>query len=136
VPEAAGPRETRLGQRLPLPVLMLLAWLVPGSGHLLLGRRLRAGVFFTVIVAAFVVGLALDGELMLPHGGDPLSYLAAIANIGSGVLFFVARHLEFGQGVVTAPGYEYGNTFLLTAGMMNLLLILDTHDIAVGKKDW
>ena len=136
MPEAAGPRETRLGQRLPLPVLMLLAWLVPGSGHLLLGHRLRAGVFFIGIVTAFVVGLALDGELMLPHSGDPLSYLAAIANIGSGVLFFVARHLEFGQGVVTAAGYEYGNTFLLTAGMMNLLLILDTHDIAVGKKDW
>jgi hypothetical protein len=136
VPEAAGPRETRLGQHLPLPLLMLLAWLVPGSGHLLLGRRLRAAVFFTVVVTAFVIGLALDGELMLPHAGDPLSYLAAIANIGNGVLFFVARHFGLGQGVVTAPGYEYGNTFLLTAGMMNLLLVLDTHDVAVGKKDW
>ena len=134
--DAARPRETRLGQRLPLPGLMLLAWLVPGLGHLLLGRRLRAAVFCVVIVVGFVVGLALDGELMLPHAGDPLSYLATIAILGSGILFFVARHFGLGQGVVTAPGYEYGNTFLLTAGMMNLLLILDTHDIAVGKKDW
>jgi hypothetical protein len=136
VPEAGGPRETRLGRRLPLPVLMLLAWLVPGLGHLLLGRRLRAAVFCTLIVVAFVVGLTLDGELMVPHAGDPLSYLAAIASLGNGVLFFVARHFGLGQGVVTAAGFEYGNTFLLTAGMMNLLLILDTHDIAVGKKDW
>lgn len=136
MPEARGARETRLGQRLPLPVLMLLAWLVPGLGHLLLGRRLRAAVFCAVIVVGFAVGLVLDGELLLPRAGDPLSYLAAIANIGSGVLFFAARHFGLGQGVVTAPGYEYGNTFLLTAGMMNLLLILDTHDIAVGKKDW
>jgi hypothetical protein len=136
VPEAGGPRETRLAQRLPLPVLMLLAWLVPGLGHLLLGRRLRAAVFCVVILVGFVAGLVLDGELMLPHAGDPLSYLAAIANIGNGVLFFVARHFNLGQGAVTAPGYEFGNTFLLTAGMMNLLLVLDTHDIAVGKKDW
>lgn len=136
MPEAGGPRETRLAQRLPLPVLMLLAWLVPGLGHLLLGRRLRAAVFCVVILVGFVVGLVLDGELMLPHAGDPLSYLAAIANIGNGVLFFVARHFDLGQGAVTAPGYEFGNTFLLTAGMMNLLLVLDTHDIAVGKKDW
>ncbi len=136
MPEDGGPRETRLGQRLPLPVLMLLAWLVPGLGHLLLGRRLRAAVFCAVIVVAFVVGLTLDGELMLPHAGDPLSYLAAIASIGNGALFFLARQFDLGQGVVTAPGYEFGNTFLLTAGMMNLLLILDTHDIAVGKKDW
>lgn len=136
MPEAGGPRETRLAQRLPLPVLMLLAWLVPGLGHLLLGRRLRAAVFCVVILVGFVAGLVLDGELMLPHAGDPLSYLAAIANIGNGVLFFVARHFDLGQGAVTAPGYEFGNTFLLTAGMMNLLLVLDTHDIAVGKKDW
>jgi hypothetical protein len=119
-----------------MPLLMVIGWLVPGLGHLLLGRRLRAAVFFAVIAVAFVVGLVLDGELVLPHRGDPLSYLASIATLGNGVLFFVARLLGLGQGAVTSPGYEYGNTFLLTAGMMNLLLILDIHDISVGKKDW
>jgi hypothetical protein len=136
VAESAKPQETRLARHLPLPVLMVLAWLVPGLGHLLLGRRLRAAVFFSVIAVGFVVGLVLDGELILPHSGDPLSYLATIASVGNGVLFVVARSLGLGQGVVTSAGYEFGNTFLLTAGMMNLLLILDTHDIAVGKKDW
>jgi hypothetical protein len=38
--------------------------------------------------------------------------------------------------VVTSPAFEYGKTFLLTAGMMNLLLLLDVHDIASGRKDW
>ncbi len=121
---------------LPTPALLVLAWLVPGLGHVLLGRRLRAAVFFGVVVVAFLLGLALDGELMLPHPGDPLSYLAAVASVGNGVLFFVARAVGLGQGVVTAPAYEFGNTFLLTAGMMNLLLMLDVHDIATGKKDW
>ena len=134
--DAGQPRATHRAEHLPLPLLMLLGWLVPGLGHLLLGRRLRAAVFFVVIAVAFVVGLVLDGELVLPHRGDPLSYLASIATLGNGVLFFVARILGLGQGAVTAPGYEYGNTFLLTAGMMNLLLILDIHDISVGKKDW
>jgi hypothetical protein len=136
VAEDRGPQETRLAGHLPVPVLMLFAWLVPGLGHLLLGRRLRAAVFFSVIAIGFVLGLALDGELMLPHAGDPLSYLATVASLGNGLLFFIARSLDLGRGVVTAPGNEFGNTFLLTAGMMNLLLILDTHDIAVGKKDW
>jgi len=135
VPEAAR-RSSEPGTRLPVPVLVLLAWIVPGFGHLLLGRRLRAAVFFAVISVGFVIGLALDGELILPHAGDPLSFLAAIAGVGNGLLFFVARALNLGQGTVTAPGYEFGNTFLLTAGMMNLLLLLDTYDIAVGKKDW
>jgi hypothetical protein len=125
-----------LGVRLPLPVLMAATWLVPGLGHLLLGRRQRAAVFATVIVCAFVVGIVLEGELTVPHPGDPLSYLAAIANLGSGILFLLSKLAGFGQGVVTAASYEYGNTFLLTAGMMNLLLVLDVHDIVVGKKDW
>jgi hypothetical protein len=136
VAEDSGPHETRLAQHLPLPVLMLFAWLVPGLGHLLLGRRLRAAIFFCVVVVGFALGLVLEGELMLPHAGDPLSYLATIATVGNGLLFFIARSLDLGRGVVTSAGFEFGNTFLLTAGMMNLLLILDTHDIAVGKKDW
>ncbi len=122
--------------RLSLPVLMTLAWLVPGLGHLLLRRRLRAAVFAAIILVGFVVGIVLQGELMLPHQGDPLSYLGFIAGLGNGFLFFVARAFGLGAGVVTAAGYEYGNTFLLTAGMMNLLLVLDAHDIAVGKKEW
>ena len=121
---------------LPLPALMILAWLVPGLGHMLMGRRSRAVVFFAVVVVAFVLGVALDGELILPHAGDVLSYLAAIASVGNGVLFFVARAVGLGQGVVTSPAYEFGNTFLLTAGMMNLLLVLDVHDMGTGKKDW
>ncbi len=124
------------GAAFPLPVLMVLAWLVPGLGHMMLGRRSRAVVFFAVVVTAFLLGIALDGELILPHAGDPLSYLAAIASVGNGVLFFVARAVGLGQGVVTSPAFEFGNTFLLTAGMMNLLLVLDVHDIGTGKKDW
>jgi len=136
VADKAANRPARRESRLPMPVLLGLAWLVPGLGHLLLGRRLRAAVFAAVVLAGFVVGVVLDGELMTPHAGDPLSYLATFASLGNGLLYFIARSMGLGQGVVTAPAYEFGNTFLLTAGMMNLLLVLDTHDIAVGKKDW
>jgi hypothetical protein len=123
------------GRRLPPAVLMLLAWLVPGLGHLLLGKRSRAAVFAAVVVVGFVAGILIEGELIMPRAGDPLSYLAAFANLGSGILFFAARFAHLGEGVVTAVSWEYGNTFLLTAGMMNLLLVLDTHDIAAGRKD-
>jgi hypothetical protein len=120
---------------MPLPALLFLTWLIPGLGHLLLRRRLNAVVFFAVIVVGFVVGVALQGEVIVPHPGDPLSYAAAFAAAGNGVLFIAAKLLDAGQGVVTSPSYEFGNTFLLTAGMMNLLLMLDVYDIVTGKKD-
>jgi hypothetical protein len=126
-----GPRPA-----LPASILIALAWLLPGLGHLLLGRRLRAAVFAVVILVGFAVGLALDGELALPVAGDPLSYLATVACLGNGALYFVAKYLGLGAGVVRSAGWEYGNTFLLTAGMMNLLLLLDVHDIATGRKEW
>jgi hypothetical protein len=127
----AGPRSA-----LPVSILIALAWLLPGLGHLLLGRRLRAAVFACVIFAAFAVGLVLDGELALPVAGDPLSYLATIACLGNGALYVVAKYFGLGVGVVRSAGWEYGNTFMLTAGMMNLLLLLDVHDVASGRKDW
>lgn len=122
--------------RLPLSLLMVLGWLVPGLGHLILGRRLRAAVFFGVISVSFVVGILLQGELILPKAGDPLSYVAAIATIGNGIPFFAAKYFGLGQGVTTSVSFDFGKTFLLTAGMMNLLLLLDIHDIARGHKEW
>ena len=31
--------------------------------------------------------------------------------------------------------YEYGTTYLLTASLMNILLILDVFDIGIGRKE-
>jgi hypothetical protein len=136
MPERARGDRKAVATTLPRQVLLLLAWLVPGLGHLLLGRGRRAGVFAAVIVIGFVAGIALHGELILPRSGDPLSYLAFVAVLGNGVLFVAAKLLGLGAGVVTSASYEFGNTFLLTAGLMNLLLLLDVHDIVTGKKDW
>jgi hypothetical protein len=52
----------------PLPaarraVAVLAAWLVPGAGHLTLGRYGRALLFFLVITGSFILGLALNGRL-------------------------------------------------------------------------
>jgi len=60
--------------------------------------------------------------------------LAALADLGIGALYFVAWGLGLGAGNVVAPSYEYGNTFLIVAGLLNVLVALDTYDIAVGRK--
>jgi hypothetical protein len=39
-----------------------------------------------------------------------------------------------GGGSPSAAGFAYGNTFLYTAGLMNLLAVLDVSDIARGDK--
>lgn len=113
---------------------MLMAFAVPGLGHYYLGRRTRSMVFLAIIVFMFFVGLALEGRVYVPQAGRPLSFLASFASMGAGLLYFAARLVGYQDGDPTSITYEYGTAFTLTAGLMNLLLILDCYDIAAGRK--
>ena len=35
---------------------------------------------------------------------------------------------------MVALTYEYGNAFLIVAGLMNMLVVLDAFDVAQGRK--
>lgn len=48
--------------------------------------------------------------------------------------YFIASGLGLGPGLVTAASYEYGNAFLIVAGLLNMLVVLDAYDIALGRK--
>lgn len=136
-------------QELPVPLPLLgAAWLVPGLGHLILGKKVRAAVFFAVVLAGFVTGVLLDGEVGVPKVDNPFSWLSTIACAGNGLLYLfrliwtnglggllsnLPLGLEGGGDPVSA-GFGYGKTFLITAGLMNLLAVLDVSDIARGAK--
>jgi hypothetical protein len=126
--------ETTVGRRSAV-VAMVLAWLVPGLGHYYLGRRRTAIAFLALVAATFLAGLSFQGRLYTIEDGQPLTILATFAVYGAGVLNLAARALvENPVGTILVPTYEYGCAYLLTAGLMNLLLVLDAHDLATGKK--
>jgi hypothetical protein len=60
--------------------------------------------------------------------------LEALADLGVGLPYFVARALGYGAGSVIAVTYEYGNTFLVVAGLLNTLVAIDAYDISMGRK--
>lgn len=114
---------------------MALAWLVPGLGHYYLGRRRTAAAFAVIVVVTFVAGLSFQGRLYSIEQGQPLTILATFAVWGAGLLNIAARLFsENPGGTILSVTYEYGCAYLLTAGLMNLLLILDAWDIATGRK--
>lgn len=129
-PNAQGPRVGG-----PAAAVCVVSWLVPGAGHLMLGRRQKALVFFVALIAMFAIGLALEGRLPAFDFSDPLVGLAAVANLGMGIPYLLARFvLDLGHGTVTAASYEYGNTFLIVAGLLNLLVAIDAYDVRLGRK--
>ena len=117
-----------------LVLVCLAAWAIPGAGHFWLGRVQKGLVFFVALMTMFVSGLLLKGRLFPFELGEVLVALAAFANFGLGLPWLVARMLDLGQGTVTAVTWEYGNCFLIVAGLLNFLVILDAFDIATGRK--
>lgn len=117
-----------------LVLVCLAAWLAPGAGHLWLGRRQKGLVFLVALPLMFLTGLWLQGRIFPFELSEPLVGLAAIANLGIGLPWFLAQAFDFGRGVVTAATYEYGNTFMIVAGLLNFLVILDAFDIGMGRK--
>jgi hypothetical protein len=125
-------RDVGVGQAL---VACIAAWLVPGLGHIVLKRWRRGLLFFALVMLSIFVGCNLEGNLYRVLPNQPLSLLATLGAMGMGVPYFVLRYGLDYAGDIVGAGYEYGTAFLLTAGLMNLLLVLDAWDIARGKKE-
>jgi hypothetical protein len=117
-----------------LVLLCVASWAIPGAGHLWLGRRSKGLILLVALPLMFAIGLAIHGRLFPFDLSEPLVCLAALADLGIGAPYFVASALGYGMGDVRAVTYEYGNAFLIVAGLLNLLVVIDAYDTAVGRK--
>jgi hypothetical protein len=117
-----------------LVLVCLAAWAVPGAGHLWMGRRQKGLIFLFALPAMFLIGLLLHGRIFPFELSEPLVALAAVADLGTGLPWILARAMGAGSGIVTAVTYEYGNCFLIVSGLLNSLVVLDAFDIAMGRK--
>ena len=115
-------------------MMCAVAWLLPGGGHFMLGQNRKAAIFFAVLTFMYVLGLAAGGRLFPVQLTDPLVFLAALAEWTVVLPRVVAAIGRFGQGDVVAASYEYGNSFVIVAGLLNALVILDAYDVAIGRK--
>ena len=133
VPERA---ESRIRTRPAVApaVALLLGWLLPGAGHLLLRRWVRGALLFCSIVAMFAIGLGLQGKVFSPATGDPLDILGFAGQLGSGSLYLLARLLDLGHATVQVAIADYGTKFLVVAGLLNVIAAVDAHSLANGRK--
>jgi hypothetical protein len=107
---------------------------IPGLGHALLNKWDRAIVFFGCISLMFGLGLFLNGRIFGPEFGDLFSILKFTADAGSGLLYWISWFQGLGSGDPTAYTYDYANVFIYVAGLLNMLVIVDVFDIAMGRK--
>jgi hypothetical protein len=111
-----------------------VAWLIPGAGHLIQKRWGRGLLLMVSIVAMFLLGLAMQGRIYKPNGGDILDMLGFVGNVGGGGLYTLTRALDWGHGAIAHATADYGTKFLIVAGLLNFIAVADAYHIAIGKK--
>lgn len=116
-----------------------LAWLIPGGGHFLLKRPVRGALLGACVAATFLLGLMMRGTLFQPQTGDILTTViycgGFVGNLMSGVLYLFTVWLGYAQPDTAGHVHDYGTKFLVAAGLLNVLAMVDAFDIASGKKD-
>lgn len=118
-----------------LPVLALFAgWLVPGAGHLLVRKPIRALLLFLSVVTMFAVGIGLQGKVYAPNTGDLLDILGFVGQFGTGLLFTLAHVLDLGRPSVQTAIEDYGTKFIVVGGLLNIIAAIDAHSLASGRK--
>jgi TM2 domain-containing membrane protein YozV len=130
---APVPEPPTVDRRLWLALALAVLW--PGAGHLYLRRRGRGVVFCLLVLGMMALGLVLGGKLFTPVDEGWLARAATVASAGLGALYPVLLFVVDYQGRLSGAGYEYGTAYLLTAGLMNLLLWLDVWDLGRGVKE-
>lgn len=138
-PQRASGSTARPGASRPpdlgrLVKLCVASWLVPGLGHWLLKRRRRAVILFAAIIAMFIFGVLMKGQFYALASISYLERLGYLAELCTGLAMPVTKFFGYGGGNPFFISSDYGTAYLVSAGMLNLLTILDAYDIAVGRK--
>ena len=137
---ASPTQQQQIAQQIPgdktmFPALvLLLGWLIPGGGHLLLGKWVRALLLFAAILTMYLTGLALSGKVYTPNTGDLLDMLGFAGQLGMGLLYMLARLFGWGATSVVNTLADYGTKFLVVGGLLNVIAAIDAHSIANGRK--
>jgi hypothetical protein len=121
-----------------LPVVA--AWLIPGAGHFILKKQGRGILIFFSVALMFLFGLFMRGTMFTPEKGA--DYLTTLINYGgflcdlaSGCLYMLAAMFGYAEPDAAGAVHDYGTKFLVSAGLLNILAMVDTWEIATGQKD-
>jgi hypothetical protein len=115
-------------------VAALLGWLIPGAGLLLLRRWVKGVVYFICIIGLAYAGVMMRGGIFGSGAEDMFDRLGFFADIGTGCFYFLAHALQQnGPDIAHASG-DYGTRLIATAGMLNLLTVLESYEIGRGRR--
>ena len=118
---------------------VLIGWIVPGGGHFFLKRPGRGALLLVSITLIFLAGLLMRGMMFTPQGGDLLTtvinYGGFVGDLASGALYLITSMVGYTQPDMAGAVHDYGTKFLVCAGLLNILAMVDAYEIAAERKN-
>ncbi len=115
-------------------LVLALGWLVPGLGHLVQRRFVRGALILVAIFTLFLCGLAMQGKVYTTSFTSLLDILGLVGDVCAGGLYLLSRAFDWGQGAVQRAVADYGTKYMVVAGLLNIVAMIDAYHIAIGKK--
>ena len=107
----------------------LLAWLIPGAGHLALKEKIRSIIIFATIIPTFCAGLCI-GSIGVIDTVEAPWYVYTAQIMTSPMVAFLAHLTAGGDYPAYAWPNEIGQIYTSTAGLLNLLCIVNAVYLA------
>jgi len=126
-----GAAETIPAMALAAPAL---AWIIPGAGHLVQRKWGRGFLLLFAAVLMFVLGILMGGKIYKANTGDLLDMLGFVGDLGSGGVYILSRIMDWGTAAVAYATADYGTKYIVIAGLLNVMSMVDAYHIAVGRK--
>lgn len=82
----------------------------------------------------FLLGVAMQGKFFSVHSPSYLQMFGFFGEMCVGVAMPVALFFGYSGGDPYFVSSDFGTAFLVAAGMLNVLTLLDAYDIAMGRK--
>lgn len=116
-----------------LPAIALLAWAIPGAGHLAIGQRARGIILLIAITLTFWTGVAVGGVKNTVNPRQRTLWF--LGQVCAGAHPFLAMawgsRVEAPEGSLPTATIAYGQSeeisivYTAIAGMLNILVVLD-----------
>lgn len=91
------------------------------------------------ITITFLLGIMMRGAIFQPQTGDMLTtiiyYGGFLCDMMSGILYLLTTWLGYSQPEIAGHVHDYGTKFLVAAGLMNVLAMVDVFEIVSRRKD-
>lgn len=123
-------------------MIFFISWLLPGAGHFYLKKKFKSIVFLAGTILLLSMGVLMQGKFFVPYtvvtspfgvateSYHPLLILGFLGDLGSGIFYFIISMLGLGKGAISEITFNYGTTYMVSAGLINYLVALNAFDIA------